>query len=334
MNKFISVLMAVSVCTLLMMSIAFTEHNYDGSFWIGTPTIEGMGHSDDNTTWTSEERVRQQESDRLKEHNDANDTLVNPKVDDLPVATAVSIAKAAILEAYSLPLDALANAQVITDLYVTNNRPDYRRWMVRFAIRRDDNWLEREYTCIVDPNGVVIEDPDINEPSLQYKAQQWKDDDEIITTYKQYSRLNEYKPFWMWPYELKATCSNHLKNILVTSDDQSYHPDIVACLKYSFLLPDASHIQYSYALEIARASISEMYKVRGNAANQLQVKYEAYMRLVDEEIWFFVFSSGEDYDSWHYFVVLNGSSGSLINCDEVKWWEIYDEDKDNLFVLE
>lgn len=311
---------------------AFRDAYADFPIPIETETFQVDVQNPD--TFTPEERVWQQESDKSKEHNEANDTLVNPEVGDLSAATAVSIAKAAILEAYSLPIDALDNAQVIIDLYVTNNRPDYRRWMVRFVIRRADNWLEREYSCIVDSNGVVIEDPDINEPSLHYKAQQWKDDDEIISTYRQFSSLNEYKPFWMWPYEAKANCSNRLKKILVTSDDQSYHPDIVTCLKYSFLLPDDSHIQYSNALEIARTSISEKYKVGDSVADMLQVKYESYVKLVDGEMWIFVLSGGDDYDSLHYFVKLNGSTGSIISCDEVKWFEIYDEDMDNLFFLE
>lgn len=312
----------------------YTLAVYDNSLEAPLEFVTVKVQYEDNWTWIPEERVWQQESDKSKEHNEANDTLVNPEVGDLSAATAVSIAKAAILEAYSLPIDALDNAQVITDLYVTNNRTDYRRWMVRFVIRRADNWLEREYSCIVDSNGEVIEDPDINEPSLHYKAQQWKDDDEIISTYRQFSSLNEYKPFWMWPYEAKANCSNRLKEILVTSDDQSYHPDIVTCLKYSFLLPDDSHIQYSNALEIARTSISEKYKVGDSVADMLQVKYESYVKLVDGEMWIFVLSGGDDYDSLHYFVKSNGSTGSIISCDEVKWFEIYDEDMDNLFFLE
>lgn len=65
-----------------------------------------------------------------------------------------------------------------------------------------------------------------------------------------------------------------------------------------------------------------------------EVKYESYVKLVDGEMWIFVLSGGDDYDSLHYFVKLNGSTGSIISCDEVKWFEIYDEDMDNLFFLE
>lgn len=288
---------------------------------------------EDNQTWTSEERVWQQESDRSKQHNEADDTLVNPGDGDLPVETAISIAKNAILDAYSLPIDALDNAQIITDLYVTNNRPDYRRWLVRFAIRRDDNWLEREYWCIVDSSGEVIEDPDLNEPSLQYKAKQWKADDEIITAYKEYSRLSGYKPFWMWPYELKANCSNRLKELYEISNNQSYHQDIVACLEHTFIIPDTDHIQYDDALGIAITYISEMYKLNVTAVTEFQVKFESYMNIAEKETWVFILSDGSDYDSLHYLIMLDGFTGSIISCDEVKWWEIYDEDTDNLFLL-
>ena len=52
---------------------------------------------ENNLTWTPEERVWQQGSDRTKPHNEADDTLVNPTSDDLPEVEAVAIAKEAVL---------------------------------------------------------------------------------------------------------------------------------------------------------------------------------------------------------------------------------------------
>lgn len=43
MRKFITVLMAISVCAVLMASIAFAA-NYDGHIWTGKPNILGMGY--------------------------------------------------------------------------------------------------------------------------------------------------------------------------------------------------------------------------------------------------------------------------------------------------
>ena len=51
---------------------------------------------------------------------------------------------------------------------MTEQRPVYRRWFIQFQVLREgsDDYVEKYYSCIVDPEGNVIGDPDINEKSV------------------------------------------------------------------------------------------------------------------------------------------------------------------------
>ena len=97
---------------------------------------------------------------------EATDTFVNPTESDFPQEEAIRIAKEAILKAYSLPDDALKHVRIVTNLYVTKERPDYRRWFVQFQVLREgsDNYVEKYYSCIVDPDGKVVNDVVIRLP--------------------------------------------------------------------------------------------------------------------------------------------------------------------------
>ena len=106
-------------------------------------------------TFTPEERVWQQQSDRSKPHNEADDTFINTTNSDLSEAEAVAIAKSAILRTHELSEGALDHCRVVTNLYVTNQRPDYRRWFIQFQVLKEDSdsYVERFYTCVVDQQG-------------------------------------------------------------------------------------------------------------------------------------------------------------------------------------
>ena len=99
-------------------------------------------------TFTPEERVWQQQSDRSKPHNEADDTFINTTNGDLSEAEAVAIAKNAILKSHGLPEDALDHSRAVANLYVTNARPDYRRWFIQFQVLKEgsDTYVERFYT--------------------------------------------------------------------------------------------------------------------------------------------------------------------------------------------
>ena len=114
-------------------------------------------------TWTPQQRVWwQQVTDKFYEKQNP-DTLIVPSADVISEAEAVAIAKAALLAAYELPANALDRARIVADLYITEQRPDYRRWHIQFQVFREgsDSYVEHFYTAIVDEHGQVIDDPDV-----------------------------------------------------------------------------------------------------------------------------------------------------------------------------
>jgi len=114
------------------------------------------------TSWTPEQRVWWQEL--MGYESGAVDTFVKPGPLDLPVDDVIKIAKIKLSESYGLESGYFDkdNVKATADLYVTNNRPDYRRWMVLFSIHREDSdYLDRVYSVVIDNTGSVIADPDV-----------------------------------------------------------------------------------------------------------------------------------------------------------------------------
>ena len=117
------------------------------------------------TAWTPEQRVWWQEL--MGYESGAVDTFVRPGSHDISEEDAIRIAKNRLIEAYGFERDYFDKDHVdaSADLYTTNNRPDYRRWMVIFSIYRGgSNDLERAYSAVVDNTGTVIADPDVEMP--------------------------------------------------------------------------------------------------------------------------------------------------------------------------
>lgn len=116
------------------------------------------------STWTAEQRVWwQQVTNMFRKVKDNPDTLVLSEKGDLSEERAISIAKETILKAYELPKEMLDKARPVANLYVTKERPDYRRWDIQFQIYEDGkpDYLQRVYTAVVDMSGKVIADPDV-----------------------------------------------------------------------------------------------------------------------------------------------------------------------------
>ena len=128
-------------------------------------TYSIMGFID---TWMPEQRVWWQQITNMYRHPDMieNDTFVTSGPKDITEREAVEIARQAIISANALPEDYFdKNARAIADLYVTEQRPDYRRWNVIFNVYRDgSDYLVRGYGAVVDNTGAVIADPDVGRP--------------------------------------------------------------------------------------------------------------------------------------------------------------------------
>ena len=286
-------------------------------------------------TFTPEERVWQQESDRSKPHNAADDTLVNPTKDDLPKEEAVAIAKSAILEAHGLPENALEHSRVVVNLYVTNQRPDYRRWFIQFEVLKEgsDSYVERFYSCVVDQEGQVIADPDIGEPSLEEKAantlaalEKQANRPEYVKKYLEYFAAHEDIGgfFWYWPYEVKAAYWQDMQPWIgkVPLDEDT---EVGMTLYYAYGIPTENEIQRDGALLLAKKALRETYQLSDAQVKQYHAFCEAFDisgKLYGGSVWKFVFAEeGERtfYDAPRYRVVLDAKTGQTVIVEDFAW---------------
>ena len=282
---------------------------------------------ENNWTWTPEERVWQQESDRSKPHNQADDTFVNPTSDDLPEAEAVTIARSAVIQAYGLPEGALDHTRTVCDMYVTNQRPDYRRWFIQFQVLKEgsDDYVERFYSCIVDQEGRVIADPDIDEPSLEEKAaaaaalqQKELERPAYFKRYLEYCEQNENRHFRQWPYDQKAAYSAEMLEL--TKDYESIEQDIALTLEYTYGVPGDQELSYDAALTLADQAVENKY----GASSDMKIFCECFdisQKVYPGNVWKFVFSNPNDFYGVHYRVVLDGTDGQIVEEEELLWQE-------------
>ena len=279
-------------------------------------------------TFTPEERVWLQESDRSKPHNEADDTLVDPTSDDLPEAEAVAIAKEAVLRVYKLQDDALERGRVVADMYVTNVRPEYRRWFIQFQVFKEgsDSYVGRVYTCIVDQNGQVISDPDINEPSLEEKAvaleralQREKEKPDYLKKYLEYfdAQADNGGFFWYWPYDVKAAYWQDMQP-WINEVPLETDTEVGMTLYYAYGIPDTDELQHDDAVSIARDLIMEKYQIPDAQMSRYYTLCEAFDisgKLYDGNVWKFVFAEfieAETHDSPNYRVVMDAKTGQAV----------------------
>ena len=292
---------------------------------------------ENNWTWTPEERVWQQESDRSKPHNQANDTFVNPTSDDLPEAEAVAIARSAIIQAYGLPEGALDHSRTVSDMYVTNQRPNYRRWFIQFQVLKEgsDDYVERFYSCIVDQEGRVIADPDIDEPSLEEKAaamtaalQKEMDRPDYVKKYLEYFSAHENIGgfFWYWPYDVKAAYWQDMQP-WINEVPLETDTEVGLTLYYAYGIPSADEFQHDEAIRIARDLIKEKYQLSDAQIEKYYSFCEAFDisgKLFDGNVWKFVFVEEGDrsfYDSPRYWIVLDAKTGNAVIIEDFQWQE-------------
>lgn len=137
-----------------------------------------MGHGD---TWTPQQRVWWNELTNQYADTGATDTLIAPAAaDDLPEDEAIAIAYEALQEAYGFTDAEMKRLHPAASLYVTDQRPDYKRWDIQFKRFREGSstYVEKVYAMVVDQNGIVIADPDVGIAHPKDSAKQWKDADE------------------------------------------------------------------------------------------------------------------------------------------------------------
>lgn len=229
--------------------------------------------------WTPEQRVWWQEITQ-QYHGDEGcpDTLIVPDQNDLTQAQAIAIAKAAILKAYAFSPDALDQAVPVAILYVTQQRPDYKRWDVQFKFFREGtkNYLERVYTAVVDENGHVIADDDVGVSSVEDAAQQYRETKEkersaIVQTYRSFADKGNSAPIQQWPLALKAAYSEQVRPMVLSAlssgkltayEDESTSMEernIIASTVFAYGMPSEGDMSEAAAKQKANQLLQERY---------------------------------------------------------------------------
>lgn len=285
-----------------------------------------MGYED---FWTPEQRVWWQEiTNMFRDENVDPNTFVLPEESCISEDEAIRIAKSAIIAAYELPSDYLDDAQPVANLYVTDERPDYRRWSVAFKQYRDgsDHWTEKQFNAIVDENGNVIGDPDIPEEHVAVRGERAVAsrsepvEDETAIYHKYASQVN-FDPFWFWPYELKAAYSAEIIPVIENMESMNYEVGISTLCIYG--LPRQNDLSHDEALRIAQDAVMEKFSLSISKMNMYSRRFE-YFDITDsnQPIWKFVLVNPDDYRGTMYRVEIDAQTADVLKNEAFPWKQL------------
>lgn len=282
-----------------------------------------LGSSD---AWTPEQRVWWNEVTGMFQDESGNpDTLIRPDGKELPEADAVAIAKAAILSAFDLPEDALDQARPVANLYMTDARPNYRRWDIQFKLYRADgsDYVERIYCAIVDMAGNVIGDPDVGVDTPQAQAVAAKTLSQKLNSpemqlYLRCCQEAKSAPFMEWPYELKAAYSQELVSLGL--DQENIDRDIAQTVLYIYGVPGKDALSHEAALTAAREALQAEYGLTEVVMGEYTRICEAFdVTDPDNPLWRFVLIHPDNWDGIRYRAVLDGKTGAPLVLEVLPW---------------
>ncbi len=289
------------------------------STWI-TYTI--MGHED---TWTPEQRVWWNGIITMYGDDGATDTLIVPDGEVLSDADAIAIAARAVQEAYGFDDETMAKLHPVANLYVTDQRPDYKRWDIQFTRYREGSstYVEKVYSAIVDEYGEVIGDPDVGMAHVAERAEAARQRDqeavpEYVQVYLKYMDEQESLPFWAWTYQAKAAYSAEV--LPLTQSLESIRQDIAWTMMYRYGLPSSGEVPYEQALALARGVLAELYGLTEEQTGWYSRVYEAFDITEDtNHMWKFIFVNEEDWYGTYYRVLLNAATGEVVLHEAFPW---------------
>lgn len=325
-----------------------TSFNHDvNSINANLLTLAIMGADE---TWPAEKRVWWQ---RLT-HPDMGSAnwmpFVNPDQGDITEKEAIAIGQKAVNQILNVPLEELKNAQVVADMYISDERPEYKRWFISFNILAEGSktYVERWYEAFVDSGGNLIADPDYNAELLEAEAASLPTNNEdriyppILEKYIEYA---EYEGSYLvreWSVEGKAEYSAELRprvqEVLksgtleeLTNPYARYpqpHQEIIASTTNVYGLPKQEDIPIDEARNLARFYVYHQYGLEEQTNRDIYSYYESYdVTNPDLPLWKFVFYP----DSFEgmsdvpvYKVELNAYSGEKVAVERYEWKEIFD----------
>ncbi len=298
-------------------------------------------------TWSPEQRVWWQE---ISNTSQSPDTLVVPGGGEISEADAVAIGRAAVVEAYGMAQGALDKALPVANLYVTSERPDYKRWDIQFKFFREDDpsYLTRVYSVIVDESGEVIADPDVGMPHVRDMAAETKrltalEERPAIQAFLRFAKEAGSNAILEWSVKDQARFSRELRGDMLAAMESGEllgfakgalwaDLEIAASVQYIYGEPGADDVQEDAALALAKDLLLSKF---GIPARDIKTVY-TYYDITDPALprWKFVVETVLPEgtmmkDSTMYRVELNGHTGEVV-ITEAFPWNIRHESMENM----
>lgn len=293
-----------------------------------------LGHED---TWTPEQRVWWHSV--LYAHGDdgAPDTLLIPTAQDISEDAAISIAREALQDAYGFDDSVMNRLHPVANLYVTDQRPDYKRWDIQFKQYREGSstYVEKIYCVIVDENGQVIGDEDVGVPHIEESAARARARQEKPAYVLKFLEYQEYMgnsmPFWHWSYQAKAAC--YAAVYPMVANLESLNEEIADATFYAYGLPEEDDIPYETALAMARQVLKDAYGMSDDQSAAYSKLYEAFdVTNPEQSLWKFVFINPDDYYGLRYRVLLDAATGEVVLHESFPWMQTHqDEEMDRKY---
>ncbi len=289
------------------------------STWI---TYAIMGHED---TWTPEQRVWWNGIITMYGDDGATDILIVPDGAVLSEKDAIAIAARAVQDAYGFDDETMAKLHPVANLYVTDQRPDYKRWDIQFTRYREGSstYVEKVYSAIVDEYGEVIGDPDVGMAHVAERAEAARQRDqeavpEYMQVYLKYIEDQNDLPFWTWTYQAKAAYSAEVLPLIQSLE--SIREDIAQTVMYRYGLPSPEEVSYDQALVLARDVLADLYGLTDEQIGWYSRVYEAFDITEDaNHMWKFIFVNVEDWYGTYYRVLLNAATGEVVLHEAFPW---------------
>lgn len=269
-------------------------------------------------TWTPEQRVWWQQITNIYRHPDMveGDTLVIPLSADLQENDAVEIARKAIVQAFELPDNFFENnTGVVADLYVTEQRPDYRRWSITFNVYRegDDSYIEKMYSAIVNNTGEVIADPDIDMPHVNEMAaisDVLRQQEQERLEYPVFVAINDFHmnhgyDFYTMSLDEKAFFSSKIRPLMleaIEDDPQKYdeNKDFLPLdyTTYVYGLPGQEHLTQEEAMHLSKEIVLNKSNIKADTLEKYVIYVYFDITNSANPIWRFYFNgySSEMYE--------------------------------------
>lgn len=312
--------------------------------WINVDVITYaiMGFED---SWTPEQRVWWQNvTNQIYGNQGAPDTLVTPSADVISEVEAVAVAKEAILEAWGYPSDKLDRALPVANLYVTKQRPDYRRWDVQLKMFKEgsDNEVELIHVVVVDEHGQVIDDPDrgvMNPKDSFERMKNMPGRPPLFQTIDALADRADKMPFRVWPLELKAEYSEIVApqvRAIVKSGDLAQlingeGPDlsVIARSAFTYGMPGDQDMKQDDALSLAIQTLMATYALDSKIVAQYD-DVSIYFDITEPNspLWKFLFTAnpGSEHFSFRYKVEINSQTGAVTKTDEIEFRKALERD--------